>query len=93
MRVFSFVRALAGKVMRNKRKMREELDIWRLYHFLSYRKQVSEGTDYSNLKFPNQNASYRKQYGIVHSAVTQQVLINLPVSSTSAHCAIFHACS
>ena len=70
----SFVRALAARVFRNKRKDREELDIWRLYHFISYRKQISEGAKQaSDLKYPNQRASYKKQYSMVHSAVTQQV--------------------
>ena len=72
----SFVRALAGRVFRNKRKDREELDIWRLYHFVSYRKQISEGAKQAaDLKYPNQRASYKKQYSMVHSAVTQQVNI------------------
>ena len=70
----SFVRALAARVFRNKRRDREELDIWRLYHFISYRKQISEGAkEATDLKYPNQRASYKKQYSTVHSAVTQQV--------------------
>lgn len=70
----SFVRALAARVFRNKRKDREELDIWRLYHFISYRKQISEGAkEAADLEYPNQRASYKKQYSTVHSAVTQQV--------------------
>jgi hypothetical protein len=70
----SFVRALTARVFRNKRKDREELDIWRLYHFISYRKQISEGAKQAaDLEYPNQRASYKKQYSMVHSAVTQQV--------------------
>lgn len=69
----SLVRALARRVLTNKRKLQDELDVWRLYHFLFYRKQISEGTDLAELKFPDQNVSYRKQYTIVHAAVTQQV--------------------
>ena len=68
------MRALAARVFRNKRKDREELDIWRLYHFISYRKQISEGAkEAADLEYPNQRASYKKQYSTVHSAVTQQV--------------------
>ena len=69
----SFVRALVLRVFRNKRKYREELDIWRLYHFIFYRKQLIEGVKPADLKYPDQRVSYKKQYSAVHSAVTQQV--------------------
>ena len=70
----SIVRALAARVLLNKRKVQEELDVWRLYHFLFYRRQVSEGTDLADLDFPDQSLSYKKQYQTVHEEVTQQVL-------------------
>lgn len=71
--IMSLARALAARLLIYRKKVREEMDVWRLYHFLAYRKQVSEGTNFADLKFPDQSASYRKQYRTVHAAVTQQV--------------------
>ena len=68
----AFVRTLLRKFVRNKRKIQEEHDVWRLYHLLYYFEQ-SGGKEVKVAR--PQNVSYHEQYRTVHSAVTKQVYI------------------
>ena len=64
------MRALAARLVLNRRKLQEELDIWRLYHLLYYFERC--GGKEVQLPRPKE-VSFTKQYHAVHTAVTRQV--------------------
>lgn len=63
----ALVRAL---LLHNHRKLREEVDVWRLYHLLYYFEKC--GGKEVRVSLPKKVA-YRKQYHVVHTGVTEQV--------------------
>ena len=67
----ALMRHLASRLLRNKRSLQDELDIWRLYHVLHYYERC--GGQEIRVPLPNQRVSVSKQFTAVQKAVTKQV--------------------
>ena len=68
--IMAFVRALATRIVLNKQRIQEELDIWRIYHLIHYFEECGG----KEVRVPRpKEVSLSKQYYAVETSVTRQV--------------------